>query len=215
MNLDIVRHNLREFEISTSPFPHFTANDFFASDFWEQVVREIDCIENSEADNLFKSEFGVKSEWKNFPSEFPYINKMLDYLFSHDFIEKLKKSFGIAAEIELTPDRTFDGGGYVVSPPGSFLGYHADFNFSSKTDSYRILNVLVYANLNYVEHQGGHLHLLDPVSKTVEKVVKPTDNTFLAFAMVLVSIVEALIYTTMHKLQSALINQTTHIARFG
>ena len=181
MDLNITKHTLPEFEISTYPFPHFFKRNFFAEDFWVGINHEISAIQKTKAENVFESEFGVKSEWKSFPLEYPYINKMLDYLFSKSFIEKLKKSFGIDQRIDLVPDYTFDGGGYVVSPPGAFLGDHADFNFSSKAGAYRVLNVLVYANSDYKAENGGQLHLLDPISKTVEKVVAPNENTFLAF----------------------------------
>jgi Rps23 Pro-64 3,4-dihydroxylase Tpa1-like proline 4-hydroxylase len=93
----------------------------------------------------------------------------------------LQKKFKISEDVIITPDASYDGGGYVVSPPGSFLGYHADFNFSSKASKYRVINNLFYMNPNYTDNLGGQLHLLDSNSKTVEKFVAPSQNTILGF----------------------------------
>lgn len=168
-------------EISMEPFAHFVKKDFFSTDFWEHISEELTLIEQTKPDKKFESDFGVKAEWKTFPQQFKYVNAMLDQLFSAPFIEELKTAFGIDHDISIFPDRTFDGGGFVISPPGAYLAYHADFNFSSEVDAYRILNILVYANNGYTGDKGGQLHLLDPDSKTVEKIVEPFDNTLLAF----------------------------------
>lgn len=167
--------------INLYPFPHLVINNFFSESDWDDIKGELIRLETAIPDNKFESEFGVKSEWKNFDLNFEKVSGLIEHVFSEDFISRLKMAFGIDPETILFPDRTFDGGGYVISPPGSFLGYHADFNFSSKTNAYRILNVLIYANQDYSDRDGGILHLLDPVSKTVEKSVPPNENTLLAF----------------------------------
>ena len=167
--------------IQMNPFPHLVIDDFFSQLDWENIKAELVALETTTPDNKFESEFGLKSEWKNFGIKFEKVSSLIDHVFSQEFISKLKLAFNIPAETVLIPDRTFDGGGYVVSPPGSFLGYHADFNFSSTANAYRILNVLIYANQDYSDVNGGILHLLDPISKTVEKSVPPKANTLLAF----------------------------------
>jgi Rps23 Pro-64 3,4-dihydroxylase Tpa1-like proline 4-hydroxylase len=138
-------------------------------------------LEQSAPTSIFKSNFGEKKEWKEFPTELVHLTGLLDYLSGSEFIESLRTKFDIPKEIKLYPDDSYDGGGYVISPPGSYLGYHADFNFSSHARKYRVLNVLIYMNEEYHRNQGGLLHLLDPDSKTVEAEVMPEANTMLAF----------------------------------
>jgi Rps23 Pro-64 3,4-dihydroxylase Tpa1-like proline 4-hydroxylase len=167
--------------VSGYPFPHLVLSNFFSEKFWSKIENELKMLEKSAPDRNFNSDFGVKSEWKNFSDLYPSLQSMLNFLFSNRFIDQLKETFGILSEVAITPDWTFDGGGYVISPPGSFLGYHADFNFSSEAKRYRVMNVLIYANRDYRGSFGGELHLLDSDSKTVEKLVAPEANTFLAF----------------------------------
>jgi Rps23 Pro-64 3,4-dihydroxylase Tpa1-like proline 4-hydroxylase len=147
----------------------------------EEIFRELSILEKQDPTNLYKSEFGEKKEWKFFPENLKNLNSLLKYLSSQEFIFILKSKFQIDNSIEIYPDVTYDGGGYVISPPKSFLGYHADFNFSNKIGKYRVLNILIYMNQNYHESQGGKLHLLDSKSKTVEKMVEPLANRLLAF----------------------------------
>ena len=181
MNKNSGLEHINPQNVEAYPFSHLLVKDYFPKAYWDEVVGELSILETTAPDNRFESENGVKSEWKHFGANFGKVEELINELFSENFISQLKSAFSISPEVILIPDRTFDGGGYVVSPPGSFLGYHADFNFSSKTNSYRVLNVLVYANENYSESFGGKLHLLDQVSKTVEKSVSPNANTLLAF----------------------------------
>jgi Rps23 Pro-64 3,4-dihydroxylase Tpa1-like proline 4-hydroxylase len=106
---------------------------------------------------------------------------VIDFLQSKTFIDTLKEKFEIPVEVDIFSDNYFDGGGFVISPPNSYLGYHADFNFSSKNHKYRVLNLLIYMNPEYKIEYGGHLHALDPISKTVEAIYVPFMNSAFAF----------------------------------
>jgi Rps23 Pro-64 3,4-dihydroxylase Tpa1-like proline 4-hydroxylase len=164
------------------PFPHFLIDNLLDRDFLSEVFNDLNLLEATLPTNIFKSEFGEKKEWKYFPEHLANLNQLLNVLSDNEFIESLKEKFNINKNIKIYPDLTYDGGGYVYSPPGSFLGYHADFNFSSKTNKYRVLNILIYMNEDYQDSQGGALHLLDAKSKTVEKIVSPIANRLLAFS---------------------------------
>ena len=168
-------------KVGSYPFSHFVINNVLDSELLSNIFADIYALEKSEPTSIFKSNFGEKKEWKEFPTELTHLNQLLEYLSSEEFINALQAKFGISEKIKLYADKSYDGGGYVISPPGSYLGYHADFNFSSKAEKFRVLNVLLYMNENYENHQGGQLHLLDPESKTVETVIKPEANTLLAF----------------------------------
>jgi Rps23 Pro-64 3,4-dihydroxylase Tpa1-like proline 4-hydroxylase len=168
-------------DMNDYPFPHFVLDNLIDPISLEEIFRELSILEKQDPTNLYKSEFGEKKEWKFFPENLKSLNSLLEYLSSQEFICILKSKFQIDNSIEIYPDATYDGGGYVISPPKSFLGYHADFNFSNKIGKYRVLNILIYMNQNYHESQGGKLHLLDSNSKTVEKMVEPLANRLLAF----------------------------------
>ena len=167
--------------LRTYPFKFLLVKDFLDYSDFDALYSELMVLENTEPHSEFKSSFGVKQEWKAPTSNDGHIYKFLDFLSSDLFIGKLKLAFSIDKQINLYYDRTYDGGGYVKSPPNSFLSYHADFNFSSKIEKYRSINVLFYANKNYEKEYGGVLHCLDSESKTVEVEVQPEANTLFAF----------------------------------
>lgn len=169
-------------ELEQYPFKHVIIRDFLPKTFVNSLLNELHLLEDSEPPTKkYSSEHGEKREWKLFPEKFSHLRFWMNYLQSTELISTLAQKFDLPKDAPLSPDHTYDGGGYVISPPGAFLGYHADFNFSSAVNKYRVLNVLYYVNTNYESNMGGHLHLLDSDSKTVESIVEPRLNTFLAF----------------------------------
>jgi hypothetical protein len=168
-------------ERDSYPFSHILIKDFLSQEKFRVLHSEVTSLEGSEPTKIFETSHGSKREYRNFPENLTETNTFLSTLASEEFCEILKKKFDVPLDLELKFDGTFDGGGYVISPPKSFLGYHADFNFSSNTNMYRSINILFYLNESYAPSQGGVLHLLDPITKTVEKSVEPRANTLLAF----------------------------------
>lgn len=131
----------------------------------------------------YQSEHGTKKEWKiednNHSQEYSIFKEFMEFLSSKKCADAISRMFKL--DFDLVGDRSFDGGGFVVSPPGSFLGYHADFNYSSQVQKYRVANILLYMNQNYSPSNGGNLHLLHPETLTVEKSVEPIENRALVF----------------------------------
>jgi len=176
-----VLSKIKDIDISNYPFDHFIIEDLLDSNQLENLFNDLKSLEQLEPDKIFESPFGTKREWHAFPQSTTFLCEWMKFLSSPIFIETLRKALLIADDVEIFPDFSYDGGGYVISPPKAFLGYHADFNFSSKVNKFRTLNILFYMNQDYKENFGGHLHLLDSQSKTVERKVLPKANTFLAF----------------------------------
>lgn len=179
--MDILSNPIQKSQLHLYPFKHILIPNFFTDTFVIPLKKDIEVLEKSGNFRSYKSNFGEKREWKIFPEELEALHILEKFLGSQDLIDALSKVFSLPTESKLSLDNTYDGGGYVISPPNSFLGYHADFNYSSAIKKYRILNILYYFNENYQSNFGGHLHLLDAESKTVEKIVKPEFNTLLAF----------------------------------
>ena len=179
--VDIFCRKISAESISSYPFDHLLVENLFEPDIANILLKDSIEIEKAIPTKQFNTEFGQKREYRTFNESSGSIFSFLQALYSEQFLQTLKLKFQIPPELNLFPDWTFDGGGYVVSPNQSFLSYHADFNFSSQVNMYRVLNILFYMNDEYTESQGGELHLLDSVSKTVEKRVSPKLNTLLAF----------------------------------
>lgn len=167
-------------EIYTYPFDHVMVDDFLSNNHVAALENDLNLLENLPPQKIFESEFGTKKEWKTFPDNLQALKLFIDHMGSEKLIGQIKKLFNIDKEINLYPDLSYDGGGYVISPPQSFLSYHADFNFSNEFRKFRSLNILFYMNPD-MSINGGSLHLLDKESKTVEKIVVPKLNRLLLF----------------------------------
>jgi len=165
--------------INTYPFEHVIVDNFLpisnAQEFYQGVMRiktEQQTQIYDHPDNGTKYQFG--QETGN-----PHLKFLLGVFGSAGLSTVIAKHFDF--EQELHPDPTFDGGGVTFSPPGTFLRYHCDFNYSSNTEQYRVINAILYLNYNYESHLGGHLHLIDPQSDTVEVTVEPVFNRCVIF----------------------------------
>ena len=167
--------------ISNYPFKHLLIENFLESNEIENLQKDLVQLERVSEPRRYVSDHGDKREWKSFSEDLKNLNGFLNFLASPEFIDCLKRTFSLPLETTIYPDPTYDGGGYVISPPGAFLRYHADFNYSSKAEKYRVINVLFYLNENYQDSFGGELHLLDAETKTVEKRVQPRSNVLLGF----------------------------------
>lgn len=104
------------------------------------------------------------------------LKSLLKYMQSIEIINALRDIFKID---DLTADPYFDGGGITISNVGAYLRYHHDFPYSNVTGKYRVVNALLYLSSDDID--GGDLHLLDPVSGTVEATIAPTWGTVVAF----------------------------------
>jgi Rps23 Pro-64 3,4-dihydroxylase Tpa1-like proline 4-hydroxylase len=167
--------------IKEYPFKHFLVKNFLYESDFEKIYEDLILLESTVPSKEFKSNFGTKKEWKSPHSTNDALQKCFNFFQSDEFIEKLELMFGLDSTQKLFGDPSYDGGGYVKSPPGSYLSYHADFNFSSVVGKYRSVNVLFYANKEYSKEDGGILHGLDSESKTVEVEVLPEANCIFAF----------------------------------
>jgi|688.fasta_scaffold40740_7 hypothetical protein len=175
MHKDLSKQVIQEY-----PFEHVLVDDFLASTQLIGLQSDLKKLENSAPQKIFESAFGTKQEWKIFPDNLNELKGFIDYMSSEKLISQIKSLFSIGKETNIYPDLSYDGGGYVISPPQSFLSYHADFNFSNEIKKFRSLNILFYMNPESTIN-GGSLHLLDAESKTVEKIVEPKLNRLLIF----------------------------------
>ena len=170
-------------EVSVYPFPHLVIDGFLSSKNLIELKDSLKFVTAKVKPKFFESEHGSKKEWKVeesiTDSQYRPFQELMKFLSSYDCAKAIANVFDL--NFELDGDPTFDGGGFVISPPGSFLGYHADFNFSSQVKKYRVANILLYMNENYSSTFGGTLHLLDSKSLTVEKSVEPIENRALIF----------------------------------
>jgi hypothetical protein len=166
--------------IDAYPFEHILVDNFLTENQLEKLQDDLKELENSAPQKVFESEFGKKREWKIFPERLKSLKLFVDHMASERLIQEIRELFKLENDLKIYPDLSYDGGGYVISPPNSYLSNHADFNNSKNIKKFRSLNILFYLNPENII-SGGSLHLLDAESKTVEKVISPRLNRLLLF----------------------------------
>lgn len=179
MDIDFIKTKIQEGVLNKYPYEHLIIDNFLPFEFANDLYKELINIEKLNADNEFISDNGIKREFKQKKNCFDKYNAIIDLFGSNDLTNIIEKKFNLDLGL-LSGDNSFDGGGYVISPPNSYLKYHIDFNFSNKIKKYRILNLILYMNLNY-DNNGGELHLLNSKTKTVEAIAQPLFNRAVLF----------------------------------
>jgi Rps23 Pro-64 3,4-dihydroxylase Tpa1-like proline 4-hydroxylase len=177
--LNYVKDKIENVVIINQPFPHMVIDDFLPIDDAENFYKQIIDAKDAKEKYLMQNEAnGVKKTFGDVVvSE---SQKQIAGVFGSDKIAKMLADKFNCKDV-VYADPTFDHAGLTISPPNSFLRYHADFNFSDKLNRYRVLNAIFYANLNYSNKDGGCLHLLDHESGTVEAIIKPVFNRCAVF----------------------------------
>jgi hypothetical protein len=155
------------------------------SDPFKHIVCEIDTscspldiqryLESTPSDDFIVNK-NANFQKKELRKASDQLGKILYCMCSSELLQLCEAEFGLT---RLKPDETFDGGGITVTGAPGFLRYHVDFPYSSSANAYRVVNTILY--LNNSDLRGGDLHLLDPISKTVEKVIKPKFGLLVAF----------------------------------
>jgi Rps23 Pro-64 3,4-dihydroxylase Tpa1-like proline 4-hydroxylase len=183
MNFQASCEAIKKCSVQLYPFPHAVIDNFLSPENLTLLKASLEFLISNVEPRVFASEHGSKFEYKldntNQDPEYLPFAKMMAFLTSKECADSIKETFSL--DFDLEGDSSFDGGGFVISPPGSFLGYHADFNYSSNVKKFRVANILLYMNGDYKNDFGGNLQLLHQDSLTVEKSVEPTENRAVIF----------------------------------
>lgn len=163
--------NLKNYKKFLRPFPHLVIKNAISIDSarFKNEVNEI--LTSSE--NIRKNENFQKIEIKKAGG---LIGQLLSEMQGSQLLDFARENFSLN---NISSDLSYDGGGFTITPQGGFLRYHADFPYSSKVEKYRVLNALLY--LCDDDFEGGELHLIDPISGTVEARITPKFGTIAIF----------------------------------
>jgi Rps23 Pro-64 3,4-dihydroxylase Tpa1-like proline 4-hydroxylase len=156
-----------------TPFPHTVIDDFYDPDALERVLGEWPdqgwhCADRSTS---------IKRSVSDFSKLGDHAQSVVADLNSNARIKWLEELTGIEG---LIPDPYLMGGGLHHIPRGGFLGIHADFNWHSKLQAVRKINLLLYLNRDWTPEWGGELQLVDGDGKTVKRV-EPIFNRCVIF----------------------------------
>jgi hypothetical protein len=160
------------------PYPHAVIDDFLPPEVLEPVLQQF-----PGPGDVAWEEFAVEQHRKlafaNVEALDPACREFLHFMNTSIVIKFLEKLTGIKG---LIPDPWYVGGGLHQIVPGGELGVHADFNFSTRLQLDRRLNLLIYLNKDWKEEYGGHLELWDRDMKRCVKKVLPVFNRCVVFS---------------------------------
>lgn len=179
IDLTHTKQQIKQSTIETYPFEYTVIDNFLDIGDPENFYNGLLTNKTLKESQLYDTETNGSKRQFNVSNGNIFLQELLDVFSNSELSSAIADKFAFSQP--LYPDATFEGGGLTFSPPGTFLRYHGDFNYSSRVEKYRVINAILYLNYNYQTSDGGHLHLLDYKSDTVERIVEPVFNRCVIF----------------------------------
>ena len=173
----LAKENAEKYK-NAKPFPHIYFDDFLPVEAAEAALRDF-----PQPKELKWQQFDNPNEKK---LAFDSVERLpegdrdvLFFLNSRPMLQFLEVLTGIKGVI---PDPYFVGGGLHQIKPGGKLGVHADFNYHTKFNLDRRINVLIYLNKDWKEEYGGHFELWNKDMTAAELKILPIFNRCAIFS---------------------------------
>ena len=178
LTAQVVEKLSREFK-QKSPYSYVDMSGILEENVLKTCAAEIDSYIGSipAEKNIYASYRKHKlSDLEKMP---PKCQEVVSYFNSTEFIARLEQITGIEG---LLPDQDLQGGGIHAIGRGGFLKIHTDFNWHSKLQLHRRLNLLVYLNENWQNGWGGAIEMWSPDMRNKLTAVAPQLGNVLLFA---------------------------------
>lgn len=162
---------------SARPFPHVVVHDVLMTEAdLEAAFPDTGSSGWRRYSDSYQAHKMIMSNLTTIPAE---LREVIVALNSPTFLNALEHITGID---KLIPDPYLEGGGLHSSGPGGVLAPHTDFHTYPRLNLYRRVNVILYLNRDWAEHDGGQLQLFgDARARTPLVEVVPTYGTCVIF----------------------------------
>ena len=167
----------KKLSVEEIPFPHITASNILPLDIAKKAENEFfnfnKLIDSGgyRYGNLHRH----YSKFKDMPNT---TKKIISFFYSDDFLNFLGKKFNLE---NVMPDWNLWGGGMHTSTRGGHLTIHSDFIYQRKTNTRRVLNLLLYLNSDWKDDWRGEIELWDKKMTKKAKHLSPLINNILIF----------------------------------
>ena len=177
--------------LNSRPFPHIVLDNFINSNTATQCFNELKTTDHwatESSNNAYMRDHQVNkfyTPWSHESSiqlqyKTPTVYHTIQYFNSNIFLSYLEDLTGIKG---LKGDPNFAGGGAHRISAGGKLSLHVDFNIHPQTNHFRVLNLLLYLNPNWIREWEGCLELWDMDSKKCAKKIEPIFNRAVIFTL--------------------------------
>jgi len=138
------------------PFPHSVIDGLWPDELLNEIIQEWPDLDHPSWRKV-GPDFETKYRNDNSSTFPPSVQKFLSHLDSPEFMNQLDKLTGYSG---LMRSPEFDLlCGMHVETPGGFLATHTDPLWSEEFQAYRVMNLMVYLNPEWIEEDGGELVL--------------------------------------------------------
>ena len=173
------------------PFPNIVVDNFIDNTVAMQCFKELketDYWVTEDTSNAYMAPHQVSKWFTPWDAESteqlkyttPTVYNTIQYFNSKLFLSYLEDLTGIQG---LKGDPGFSGGGAHKIRTGGKLSLHVDFNIHSKTNYFRVLNLLLYLNPTWKDEWEGHLELWDKENKVCAHKIAPLFNRAVIFTL--------------------------------
>jgi hypothetical protein len=165
---------------NAQPFPHLVLDDLLPvaeALALEQACRQAPTPVDS-SNGFTQAGKTTLNDWRRMPAPLLEACALFN---SGPVLEWLESITGLQG---LLPDPHLEGGGLHRTERGGFLKLHTDFNWNTRLQLYRRLNVLLYLNHDYQHSWGGELLLTrNPQAERLEQMtaIQPIFNRLVIF----------------------------------
>jgi len=166
-----------ELIVENDPFPHIAASNFLPIEIAKQA--------ESEFNNFDKLINSGGYRYGNLHTNFTKLNEMpktvreiITFCNSDSFLKLLGEKFNIKNVI---PDWSLWAGGMHKSRRDGHLTIHSDYLYQRKTNTRRVLNLLLYLNSDWKDEWNGAIELWNKKMTKKVKSLSPLLNNVLIF----------------------------------
>lgn len=163
--------------VEDDPFPNCVIEDLLPKEIAIKAEEEFTDF-NGTGDSGNARYQLTKRHTENYKKMPLTIKKIIDFLYSKDFIDILEKKFKLK---NVQPDWNLHGGGMHESFKGGFLKIHSDFLYMRKSKFKRVLNILLYLNSDWNKEWGGSIEFWDKKMTKLKKSIAPDINKAVIF----------------------------------
>jgi Rps23 Pro-64 3,4-dihydroxylase Tpa1-like proline 4-hydroxylase len=163
--------------VENSPYPHIATTNILPIDIVKKAENEF--LDFKKLNNSGGYRYGNLHRYFAKFDDMPSATKeIISFFYSNNFLEFLNKKFKFN---NIVPDWRLWGGGMHTSRKGGHLTVHSDFIYQRKTNTKRVLNLLLYLNSDWENDWGGHIELWNKNMTKKEKQLSPLINNCLIF----------------------------------
>jgi Rps23 Pro-64 3,4-dihydroxylase Tpa1-like proline 4-hydroxylase len=177
LNDNLVNEIQKKIVINNNPFPNIIIKNTLPLEIIKKAEKEFISFNKFNTNETFR--YGRPKFSLSKFDEMPFtIKEIISFFNSKIFLNLLEKNFNLK---NLIPDWNMWGAGMHGSSRGRHLTVHSDFIYQRKTNTRRVLNLLLYLNSDWKDEWNGQIELWDKKMTKKVQSLSPLLNNMLIF----------------------------------